>query len=67
MAAGQRDLARLVEGEQAGAQPVVDVMGVVGDVVGDRGGLRLRRRRSSKPQVVRGGIVDDRRGQPVRR
>ena len=33
--------AELGDRKQAGAQAVVDVVGVVGDVVGDRGGLRL--------------------------
>ena len=33
--------AELGDRKQAGAQAVVDVMGVVGDVVGDRGRLRL--------------------------
>ncbi len=37
----------LIEREQARAQPVVDVMRVVGDVVGQRRGLRLQRRDSS--------------------
>ena len=36
-----RQPGEIVEREQFGAQPVVDVVGVVGDVVGDRGRLRL--------------------------
>ena len=39
--AHQRHLGEVVEREQLGAQSVVDVMGVIGDVVGDRGDLRL--------------------------
>ena len=35
------DLAQVVEREQAGAQAVVNVMGVIGDVVGQRRALRL--------------------------
>ncbi len=32
---------RSLEGEQAGAQAVIDIVGVIGDVVGDRRDLRL--------------------------
>ena len=39
-----RDLAELLELEQAGAQPVVDVVVVVGDLVGEVGDLRFERR-----------------------
>ena len=39
--ADRRHLAEIVEPEQVRAEPVVDVVGVVGDVVGDGGGLRL--------------------------
>ena len=45
------DLAQVVEAEQAGAQAVVDVVGVVGDVVGQRRALRLRLRRKAPDQV----------------
>ena len=41
MPAGQRTVVQHVERQQAGAQAVVDVMRVVGDVVGDRRALRL--------------------------
>ena len=44
---GQRDGGDVVEAEQLGAQPVVDVVGVVGDVVGEGGDLRLARSGSS--------------------
>ena len=40
-AAGETDAGDVVQFEQAGAQPIVDVVSVVGDVVGDRGRLRL--------------------------
>ena len=43
--ARQRDGGNVVEVEQAGAQAVVDVVGVVGDVVGNRRDLRLGARR----------------------
>ncbi len=39
--ADERRRGDVLEREQAGAQPVVDVMGVIGDVVGDRRRLRL--------------------------
>ena len=39
--ADQRHVAQIVDAEQAGAQAVVDVVVVVGDVVGERGDLRL--------------------------
>src|SRR5216684_8380979 len=37
----ERHLGEIGDGEEAGAQPVVDVMVVVGDVVGERGDLRF--------------------------
>jgi hypothetical protein len=37
------NLAQVFEVEQTGAQPVVDVMGVIGDIVGERRALRLGR------------------------
>src|SRR5690606_18540912 len=40
-----------VECEQAGAQAVVDVVGVIGDVVGDRGALRLDARMAPQFEV----------------
>jgi len=39
--ADKRNLRDVLYVEQSGAQPVVYVMGVVGDVVGERGALRL--------------------------
>jgi hypothetical protein len=38
--------------EQAGAQAVVDVMGVIGDVVGDRRRLRLETREGGKVEAL---------------
>ena len=40
---GERHHLEIVDAEQAGAQAVVDVVGVIGDVVGDGGDLRLQR------------------------
>ena len=39
--AQELDLAQIVDVEQAGAKAVVNVMGVIGDVVGKRRALRL--------------------------
>ena len=39
--------------EQPGPQAIIDVMGVVGDVVGERGGLRLRRGKLSSQRSCR--------------
>ncbi len=37
----KRDLLQHVEGQIAGAKPIVDVVRVIGDIIGDRGDLRL--------------------------
>ena len=52
--ANERQLDQLVEIEQPGAKAVVDVVIVVGDVVGDRGDLRLQARPGSKLEVELG-------------
>ena len=49
-----RQLDQLVEVQQPGAEPVVDVVIVVGDVVGDRGDLRLEARPGAKLEVPLG-------------
>ena len=51
----------IVEREQIGAQAVVDVMGVIGDVVGQRGDLRLGARLRPQLQVLDLRIGQDRR------
>ena len=48
----QRHLREIGDGEQAGAQPVVDVVIVVGDVVGERGDLRLGRGIGAEREIV---------------
>ena len=50
--ADQRHRLEVVEREQAGAQAVVDVMGVIGDVVGDGRDLRLERGKAPELQIV---------------
>ena len=49
-----------VEREETGAQAVVDVVGVVGDVVGDRRRLRLEARMQAQIQTLQLIISDDR-------
>ena len=46
--------------KQPGPQAVVDVMGVVGDVVGDRRALRLQAGETVEFKVVQGRIIEDR-------
>ncbi len=58
--AHERDLRKIVEREQIGAQAVVDVVGVVGDVVGDRGDLRLGAGEAPQCEVLQAVIVQDR-------
>ena len=55
----------IVEREQIGAQAVVDVMGVVGDVVGQRGHLRLRARRRPQLEILDPAVGEDRRRHAV--
>ena len=58
--AGQRDGGDVVNAEQPGAQPVVDIVGVVGDVVGESGDLRLQARKTPQFQVLQARKVQDR-------
>ena len=58
--ARQRDGFEHVEGKQPGAQAVVYVMRVVGDVVGDRRALRLETGIFVEPEVEEFGKVADR-------
>ena len=61
----QRNGGDVVEREQSGAQPVVDVVGVVGDVVGEGGDLRLDAGEAPQLQVLQPGIIEDRRRHAV--
>src|SRR5690349_1228758 len=54
---GQRDVHELIEGDELGAQGVVDVVRVVGDVVGDGGGLRFEAGVGAQHQVGAGRDV----------
>ena len=57
--AQERDFPQVVDGEHAGPQPIIDVVGVIGDVVGDRPGLRLRTGELGEGKVLAGAIFDD--------
>ena len=56
----ERHGSQAVEIEQPGAQPIVDVMGVVGDVVGNGRGLRLGAGMSRELQVLASAVFQDR-------
>ena len=65
-AAGDRHLGKLGEGEEARAIAVVDVVIVVGNVVGESGGLCLDRWIGVKLEVLLGAIAEDRLGNWLR-
>ena len=58
-AVDQRQAGEILDREHLGAQPVVDVVGVVGDVVGDGAALRLDARIAPQLEVVAARIVGD--------
>ena len=49
----QRQAAKLLDAEHLGAQAIVDVVGVVGDVVGDGAALRLGARIAPELEIMR--------------
>ena len=55
----QRHHLEIIDGEQSGAQAVVDVMGVIGDVVGDGRDLRLERGKAPEFQIVVSDVIGD--------
>ena len=61
--ADQRQVAQVGDLEQAGAQAVVDVVVVVGDVVAQRRDLRLGPGMAVELEIVVAAIFDDRRRQ----
>ena len=63
----ERHLAQGLDVEKAGAQAVVDVMGIIGDVVGDRGRLRLAAGMGREFQVLQGVVFEDRKRHAPRR
>jgi hypothetical protein len=50
--AKERHRAQIVDGEEPGAEPVVDVVGVIGDVVRDGGALGFGAREGVEPEVL---------------
>jgi hypothetical protein len=58
--ARQRNRGDVVDAEQLGTQPVVDVVGIVGDVVGDSGQLRLDTGKAPQLQILLAGVEPDR-------
>ena len=56
---GERHHLEIIDAKQAGAQAIVDVVGVIGDIVGEGGGLRLQR--SVAPQLQIEFFVETRR------
>ena len=54
------DAGEVVRAEQPGAQSIVDVMGVIGDVVGERRDLRLRARPAPQFEILAFGVDADR-------
>ena len=57
--ADQRHLGEIVQGEQAGLEPVVHIVVVVGDVVGQGRGLGFRRSEARQPQIMAGAVLRD--------
>ena len=52
-------IGRDIQAQQAGPHAIIDVVGVIGDVVGDRAGLRLRTGKSGEGKVLAGAIFGD--------
>ena len=63
--ARQCDGSKLIEAEQVGAQTVVDVVSVVGDVVGNRCDLRLQARKAPELEILPPIVVRNRFGDAV--
>ena len=69
-AGDQRDAGELLEGKKPGPQPVIDVMGIIGDVVGDGGDLSFGAGKAPElqvlePRIVRPAVRPDRMRQPA--
>ncbi|MGY2936177.1 hypothetical protein ACVWZ6_005779 [Bradyrhizobium sp. GM6.1] len=56
---GQRHHLEVVEVKQAGAQTVVDIVGIIGDVVRDRGDLCLQRGETPQFEIIDLDVVGD--------
>ena len=57
--AHQRHVAEIDDVEKFGPEAVINVMGVVGDVIGDGGNLGFHRSKACKLEIVHFGILDD--------
>ena len=57
MSAVERHDLEIVDPEQAGPQTIVDIMGVIGDVVGDRGDLGLQRGEAPQLQIIKPDVI----------
>jgi hypothetical protein len=58
----QRQLLKHLERDQPRTQPVVNIMGVVGDIVGNRGDLALETGMGRQPQIMGRIVLRDRLG-----
>ena len=56
---GERHHLEIVDRKQAGAQAIVDIVRIIGDVVGDRGDLGLQRGKAPQFEVVEPDVVGD--------
>jgi len=52
----------VIDSKQSCAQAIVDIVGVIGNVVGDRGGLRFQRGKGRQLEIVEGDEIGDARG-----
>lgn len=56
----ERHVFQHLERQVAGPQAIIDIMGVVGDIVGDGRDLRLQARITRQFQIVKRTVVQDR-------
>ena len=63
----QRHHLEIVDPKQAGAQAIVDIVGVIGDVVGNRGDLGLQRGKAPQLKIVEPDVVGNPDGDAARR
>src|SRR4051794_9481095 len=61
----ERHHLEIVDGKQSGAQAVIDVVGIVGDVVGDGRDLCLDRGKTPELQIVLFDVIGDADGDAV--
>ena len=56
---GERHHLEIVDPKQAGAQAIVDIVGVIGNIVGDGGDLGLQRGKAPEFQIAGPDVVGD--------